>query len=211
MKPSAPVKCRRKRLPMRRELTVGSVRRSRRRALTRACSFPPISAAWAGWWRCNKDSAALPRSNNPADNLGRIPLGDRLDRRDHPALILSVGIASHRSPRLGPLLRRLREDRRAILRADVIALAVELGVGLRREEHVEQVAVAELAGIEGDADRLDLARRRPACRWDLIVSPRRSSLRRHRGKSLRCTKSTRRRVPPPPQPSLTPSFGRRRG
>src|SRR5436305_12543580 len=47
-----------------------------------------------------------------------------------------------------------REDRRAILRADVVALAVELGRIVRREEDVEQVAVIELRGVEADADRL---------------------------------------------------------
>ena len=38
----------------------------------------------------------------------------------------------------------LREDRRAILRADVIALPVELGRIVRREKDIEQLGVADL-------------------------------------------------------------------
>ena len=43
------------------------------------------------------------------------------------------------------------------MRADVIALAIELGWVVRREEDVEQVVVAELRIVEGDADRFGMA------------------------------------------------------
>ena len=56
-----------------------------------------------------------------------------------------VGVgALDRRARLALLLLVLREDRRAILRADVVALAVELGRVVGREEDVEQIVVAEL-------------------------------------------------------------------
>ena len=43
------------------------------------------------------------------------------------------------------------------MRADVIALAVELGRVVGGEEHVEDVVVGDLIGIEGHADRLGMA------------------------------------------------------
>ena len=80
----------------------------------------------------------------------------RLDGGHHPAVVVGVG-ALDRGPGLRFLRLVLGEDRRAILGADVIALAVELGRVVDREEDVEQVAIADLVGIEGDADRLGMA------------------------------------------------------
>ena len=60
-------------------------------------------------------------------------------------------------PCLAVLLGRLGEDRRAILGADVAALAIELGRVMRREIDVEQVAKGQLGGVEHDLDRLGVA------------------------------------------------------
>jgi len=51
----------------------------------------------------------------------------------------------------------LGEYRRAILRADVVALPIELSRVVGREKDVEEVVVAQLIGIEGDPDRLGVA------------------------------------------------------
>src|SRR4051794_31760814 len=60
----------------------------------------------------------------------------------------------------------MREDRRAILRADIIALPVELGRVMRCEEHIEQVAIADLILVEGQPDCLGMTRVSAA---DLLV------------------------------------------
>ncbi|KIU01644.1 hypothetical protein QU38_00570, partial [Staphylococcus aureus] len=46
-----------------------------------------------------------------------------------------------------------------ILGADVVALAVELGRIVRRQEDVEDLAIADLVGIEAHPDRLGMAGR----------------------------------------------------
>ena len=53
-----------------------------------------------------------------------------------------IGVpARDRGLGLGALRLVEREDRAAVLRADVVALAVELGRIVRAEEHVEQLGV----------------------------------------------------------------------
>jgi hypothetical protein len=88
--------------------------------------------------------------------LGRIPFAHWLDGGDDAAAIVGVG-AGETLARLALLLLVLREDGGAILGSDVIALAVELGRVVSREEDVEQIVVAQLFGIEGDADRFGMA------------------------------------------------------
>src|SRR4051794_20260137 len=63
-------------------------------------------------------------------------------------------IAGNRLAGFALLVLVLWENRRAVLRPDVIPLTVELRRVVRREKDVEQIVVAELVGIEGDADRL---------------------------------------------------------
>src|SRR5436305_13745800 len=88
--------------------------------------------------------------------LGRPPVAQRLDRRHDAAAEILVG-AGDRLARLAVLLVALREDRRAILGADVIALAIELRRVVGREEDIQQIVVAELLRIEGDPDRFGVA------------------------------------------------------
>lgn len=88
--------------------------------------------------------------------LGRIEGAVGLDLRDdrgrEGARLVELGDVGLGDPRL---FGARREDRRAIVRADVRALAVELGrVVDDREEDLQQAPVADDAGIEGDADRL---------------------------------------------------------
>jgi hypothetical protein len=80
------------------------------------------------------------------------PLADRLDGGHDAAAIVLIR-PPDRFARLALLLCVLREDRGPILGADVIALAVELGRIVCREKDVEQVAIAQLLIVEGDADR----------------------------------------------------------
>jgi hypothetical protein len=77
------------------------------------------------------------------DDLAR-PQPGRLDVRDRvlgDALLLVVGV----------------EDRGAVGRADVVALAVQGGRVVDLEEELEQVAEARLGGVEVDLDRLGVA------------------------------------------------------
>src|SRR5690606_27711128 len=59
--------------------------------------------------------------------------------------------------RLAPLRFVDVEDRRTILRADVVALAVERRRVVNAEEHREQLAIADLLRVELDAHRLRMA------------------------------------------------------
>src|SRR3546814_2825880 len=54
-----------------------------------------------------------------------------------------------RRPRGGFLLRRMREDGGAILGADVVPLAIELGGVVSGEEDGEDVVIGDDIGIEG--------------------------------------------------------------
>ena len=58
---------------------------------------------------------------------------------------------------LAALALARQEDRAAILRANVVALAVELGRIVGAQEHVEQVGERNDVGIEGDLDRFGMA------------------------------------------------------
>src|SRR4030095_2556233 len=69
--------------------------------------------------------------------LRRIPFGLGLDGGDD-RLVLFLLRPFDGGARLGFLALVLREDGRAILRADVAALPVELGRVVRREENIEQ-------------------------------------------------------------------------
>jgi hypothetical protein len=59
------------------------------------------------------------------------------------------------------------EDRGSILRSDIVALAVKLRRIVGREEDIEDFVEADHIGIEGQADRLGMAR---AAAADLLVS-----------------------------------------
>ena len=83
--------------------------------------------------------------------LGRPPFALRLDGGHHASVMIDIG-ALDRLAGSALLLLILREDRGTVLRADIIALAIELCRVVRREEDVEQLVVADLIGIEGDAD-----------------------------------------------------------
>src|SRR4029079_17084238 len=88
--------------------------------------------------------------------LRGIPVAHRFDRRDNaPAMAGVVAVDRRLRPRF--LLVFLREKRRTILRADVIALPVELGRIVGGEEDVEEVVIADVLVIEGDADRFGMA------------------------------------------------------
>src|SRR5687767_423164 len=88
--------------------------------------------------------------------LGRVPFGLRLDGCRDLAVILLIGPLDRRLRRVA-LGFVLREDRRTILGADVIALPVDLGRVMSGEENVEQVVEAELLRVKGDANRLGMA------------------------------------------------------
>ena len=64
------------------------------------------------------------------------------------------------------LVRRVVEDRRPVLGADVMALAVERRRVVDREEDLEQLAVGDDVGIERDAHRLGVA---GAARADRLI------------------------------------------
>src|SRR5207247_692599 len=64
-----------------------------------------------------------------------------------------------------PLLGAVVEDRRAVLRARIGPLAVERGGVVEREEHLEQLAVGDDCGIEGDLHDLRVPRRAGAHRF----------------------------------------------
>src|SRR5215210_3120390 len=88
--------------------------------------------------------------------LGGIPFAVGLDCSHDAAVVVGI-VALDRGARLALLLVVEGEDRRAILGADVIALAVELGRVVGREKDVEQVVVAQLLIVEGDSDRFGMA------------------------------------------------------
>ena len=90
--------------------------------------------------------------------LGGIERRERLELR-HDRLIpqlLRLKLGDHALCR-GLLLGTVIEDRRAILRADVGALAVEGGRVVDREEDVEQVFERDDLGIERDLYDLGVA------------------------------------------------------
>src|SRR5439155_3036851 len=87
--------------------------------------------------------------------FGWPPVAHRFDRGDDPASLLLIG-PGNRFARLAVLLVALREDRRAVLSANVVALTIELRRVVRGEEDVEQVVVTQLLRVEGDADRLGM-------------------------------------------------------
>src|SRR6516225_10809661 len=77
--------------------------------------------------------------------LGAVPRGRGLDRRrDRPLPGSGRRDARDHALRRRLLLGALREDRRAVLRADVVALAVERGGIVQLEEpFLEEILVAE--------------------------------------------------------------------
>src|SRR5207237_3144032 len=92
--------------------------------------------------------------------LGAVPLAGWLDARGDRPLPLARRVDA-RLHALGDLalLRRLRKDRRAVLRADVVALAIERGRVVELEEPVlEQLLIAQHRWVEGHADRLGVPR-----------------------------------------------------
>src|SRR5690348_13710531 len=89
--------------------------------------------------------------------LGRPPIAPRLDGRNNAAAELLVGPGNGLA-RLALLVFILREDGRPVLRPNVVALTVELRRVMSGEEDVEQFVIADLLGIEGDADRLGMTR-----------------------------------------------------
>ena len=88
--------------------------------------------------------------------FGRIPVGLGLDRGDDAAADFLI-LPCDRRLRRRPLLFVLGKDGRAILGADVIALAVELGCVVDREKDVEQLGIADIVIVECDPDRLRMA------------------------------------------------------
>ena len=88
--------------------------------------------------------------------LGRIPNRLRLDGGDDRRRLIGLGTLD-RGARFRVLPFILRKDCRAILGADIIALAIELGWIVRCKENREQVAVADDLRIETDPDRLGMA------------------------------------------------------
>ena len=98
--------------------------------------------------------------------LRRIPLRQRLDRGDDrlpPIRLCSLDTRASRRF----LLRRVWEDRGTILRADIVALAVELRRIVSGEEDVEYLLIAYRVRIEGETDGLGMA---GAAAADLLVS-----------------------------------------
>src|SRR5439155_11706513 len=63
------------------------------------------------------------------------------------------------------LLRRVREDRRAVLVADVRPLPVQLGRVVEVPEELEQITVGDLLVVEDDLDGLGVTRRVTAHLW----------------------------------------------
>ena len=58
---------------------------------------------------------------------------------------------------LGPLRIVQREDRAAILGADITALTVQLRRIMGAQKHVEQIGVGQLIGVKGHPHRLGMA------------------------------------------------------
>ena len=92
--------------------------------------------------------------------LGLVELGIELDR-GHDRAGERAEVVEQLDVRLGgaALVVVLREDRRAVLRADVVALPVQLGrvVG-DGEEDLEELALRGARGVVGDANRLGVLR-----------------------------------------------------
>src|SRR5690606_39642435 len=63
---------------------------------------------------------------------------------------------------LGALCVAQREDGAAVLRADIVALPVELGGIMSAKEDIEHFGIRDHAGIVGHADRLGMASRAAA-------------------------------------------------
>src|SRR5690606_4841842 len=94
--------------------------------------------------------------------FGRIPLGRTLDRGDC-LLSFMFGIpAGDGRFGLGALRVAQREDGAAVLRADIVALPVELGGIMSAKEDIEHFGIRDHAGIVGHADRLGMASRAAA-------------------------------------------------
>src|SRR5436190_20423447 len=91
--------------------------------------------------------------------LGAVPGGGGLDGCRDRAAPLARGADARDDATCGLLLLgRLRKDRRAVLGADVVPLAVERGRIVQAEEPVlEQILVAQYRWVEGDAHRLGVA------------------------------------------------------
>src|SRR5688572_17865785 len=91
--------------------------------------------------------------------LGTVPGGCGLDTRgDWPLPTPRRADTRDDAFRDGPLLFGLREDRRAVLRPRIVALAVERrGIVQAEEPALEQLLEAEHRRVEGHADRLGVA------------------------------------------------------
>src|SRR5258708_1596124 len=75
--------------------------------------------------------------------VGRLPFAGGLDRR-FPL------------PGDALLFRAVGEDRRAVLGADIRSLAIALGGVVHPEEQIDQIAIGDLGGVEGDLDDLGM-------------------------------------------------------
>ena len=102
--------------------------------------------------------------------LGQEVLRRRLDvgRDRREAGLLQLGVVDSLAHLSGLLLRLARGvDHRAVLRADVVALAHALGGIVRLPEDAQQIVVADLAGVEDDLHDFGVASLRGA---DLLVA-----------------------------------------
>jgi hypothetical protein len=90
--------------------------------------------------------------------LGAIEGIERFDL-GHDIVVVGVAGIEFGDERLGLFLLvvAVREDRRAVLRAHIRSLPVELGRVVNGEKHLEQVAVADLVGVVLDLDDLGMA------------------------------------------------------
>src|SRR5258706_10556389 len=87
--------------------------------------------------------------------LRHVELGGGRDLgHDRAGKHLARGEVRHDFVGDAPLLGRMGEDRRAVLRADVVSLLIEGGRVVDGEEDSEQVLVGEDRGVEGDLDYL---------------------------------------------------------
>ena len=148
------------------------------------------------------------------EGLARLDRGD--DRRAERVGRIELRDIGLRHPRLFVVHG---EDRRAVLRALVRALPVELGRIMRdREIDLQDAAVGDLARIEGDLDRFRVAGL--AARWSSRNAPspsrrrhsrkRRSSRRRHAERRPGRPRNSRPRPPRPPTSAAGRLVDRRR-
>src|SRR6185503_6929567 len=86
----------------------------------------------------------------------RPPFRLRLDLGDNSTVPIALS-PRERMLRFLFLLRVLRADRRSILRADVVALPIQLRRIMRGEKDVEEIGIADLVRIEGDPDCLGVS------------------------------------------------------